>query len=323
MTRVVVTGAAGFIGAHLAHRLSTMGRSVRAADLRPLPTALRIGVQANYADVCDAGAMRTLVEGADVVFHLAAAHLEVHAARERFERVNVEAAAQLVRICAQAGVRRFVHASSVGIYGHVAHPPAAEDAPRAPVSPYERTKLAGEEAVSRAASECALELVVLRPAWVYGAGCARTAKLLRAIRTGRFAFVGAGENLRHPIHIDDVVDAFLLAAKPDVSPGAWIVAGPRFMPLREMIETCARALGVAAPRRRIPRAAAVALARIAQAVTRVAGREPPFSMRSLAFFENDNAFDTSAAERDLGFRARTELEEGIRRTLADRMWVQA
>ena len=214
-------------------------------------------------------------------------------------------------------MRRLVHTSSVGIYGHVEDPPANEDAPKHPQTPYERTKLAGEEAVLRCAREAGLDVVVLRPAWVYGPGCPRTAKLLRSLRKRRFFYVGAGANLRHPLFIDDMVDAYLCAAAApaEVAGRSYVIAGPRSMTLREMVETFARASGVMAPRLRLPRGVSRGLALAAEVAFRIAGREPPFSRRSLAFFENDNAFDTSAAERDLGFRAKVDLEEGLQRTL--------
>jgi nucleoside-diphosphate-sugar epimerase len=74
------------------------------------------------------------------------------------------------------------------------------------------------------------------------------------------------------------------------------------------------------PQRRLPRSAAVLLGRIAESAGQMTGTNPPFSRRSLSFFENDNAFDGSAAQRDLGFAPRVAFVEGIRRTLADSTW---
>jgi dihydroflavonol-4-reductase len=318
---VLVTGAAGFIGQHLVRALAGRGVPVRAVDLRPPPQPAETpGVQHIQVDLRDAAALPQLVAGADAVYHLASAHLQATAPESEYRAVNVDAAVALVRAAAQAGVRRFVHASTVGIYGHVESPPAAEDSRTAPGNMYERTKLLGEIAVREEAANLGLELVILRPAWVYGPGCPRTAKLLRSVSGGRFFYVGDGRNLRHPVFIDDAVEAFILAAgsPPGTAGQAYIIAGPRYLELREMVATCARVLGVKPPSRRVPRPLLAAAGRVAELGWGLAGREPPFSRRSLAFFENDNAFDTTAARTDLKFEAQVELEDGLRRTVLQR-----
>src|SRR5919112_3586451 len=115
---VLVTGAGGFIGAHLVRRLASLGMEVRAPDLRPQDkSAAGDEVLTHLVDICDPAAVAPLFEGVDTVFHLASLHLEVGANPAPFDVVNVEAAANLVTLAAERGVRRFVHTSSVGIYG--------------------------------------------------------------------------------------------------------------------------------------------------------------------------------------------------------------
>jgi nucleoside-diphosphate-sugar epimerase len=320
--RAVVTGAAGFIGAHLVQALAQDGVDVRAADVQPDPGRFRLGtVRYVRVDIRDGDGMAALIEGADTVYHLASAHLEVTAGEQHYRAVNVEAAWGLAEACAAAGVRRLVHVSSVGVYGHVESPPAGEDAPTRPQNVYERTKLEGELAVARSAAATGLDLIVLRPAWVYGPGCRRMAKLIRSVRTGRFVYIGDGRNLRHPIYVSDVVDSLRLAAQAptELSGRTYNIAGPQYMELRELVETCARVLEVPPPRHRLPREVALAAGHAAEMVWGAARREPPFSRRSLAFFENDNAYDIGAARRDLGFEPRVELEEGVRATVKDQL----
>jgi nucleoside-diphosphate-sugar epimerase len=320
--KFVVTGAAGFIGAHLCRRLASDRHDVVAIDVKASPPALELpGVHSVKADIRDTGRCSAQLGGADAVVHLASVHLAVGAPDEEFRDVNVHASARLADAAGRAGVRRFIHVSTVGIYGHVAKPPANEDTERRPVNAYERTKLEGEQAVSELADRIGLDCRVVRPAWVFGPGCPRTAKLLRSVQRRRFFYVGRGSNLRHPVFVDDVVDALLLAAQvPAPSRRDYIVAGPRALPLRELVDTCADTLGAPRPRLRLPRPALVAAGRAAEMAGRLLSTEPPFSRRSLAFFENDNAFDIGAARRDLGFEPRVDFAEGIRRTLADRTW---
>jgi nucleoside-diphosphate-sugar epimerase len=315
----MVTGAAGFMGRHLSRHLAERGHEVFALDVSPQPAVLRIdGIRYHQVDVRETERIGSLLRDVGVVFHLASVHLEVHAERAAFEETNVRAVERLVSVCAENAVRRLVHTSSVGIYGHVAQPPANEDSPPAPETPYEQTKLAGETGALRRAAEVGLDIVVLRPAWVYGPGCRRTAKLLRAIRNGSFFYVGGGRNLRHPVFIDETLDAYVRAASaPSTASGrAYIIAGPSALTLRELVETCATAQGVRPPRVNLPVSVARGLAWSIELASGAVRREPPFSRRSLAFFLNDNAFDTSAASRDLGFDARVEFGDGVRRTLA-------
>lgn len=314
-----MTGAAGFIGRHLCRHLLAEGWHVRALDLHRAPDIdTKADLEFVQMDVRDENRLGQVLEGADAVFHLASAHLQVRAPEGWYESVNVHAVKALVAACAVAKVGRLIHVSSVGIYGHVENPPADEGSPKRPENEYERTKLEGETLALQEARERGVDLIVLRPGWVYGPGCPRTAKLLRSIRKGRFFYVGEGANLRHPIFIDDAVLAMSRAAEaPSSACGRpYLIVGPRPVTVRELVSTGATVLGVAPPTRRVPRTSILAMAWMVEKSSGALRREPPFSRRSLAFFENDNAFDGQAAVRGLGFRATVDLEEGLRRTVS-------
>jgi dihydroflavonol-4-reductase len=315
--RYLVTGAGGFIGRHLAGSLAAAGHDVRAVDVRPCPTALvQAGVRYEQADIRDGPRMRVLMNGVDVVLHLASVHLEVNESEGAYQAVNVAAVEELIAASKAAGVRRFVHTSSVGVFGHVAVPPAAEGAPKAPQNLYERSKLAGELAARTQADRHAVDLVILRPAWVYGPGCPRTEKLLRAVRNGRFLYVGAGRNLRHPLYIEDLLEAYRLAVSVPAAAGeTYNIAGPKALTVRHLVEAAAQAQGVAAPRLSLPRTAFLGMALAAELGFGILGRSPPFSRRTLAFFENDNSFSIDKARVELGFQPRISLPEGLTRTL--------
>jgi nucleoside-diphosphate-sugar epimerase len=316
--RALVTGAAGFIGAHCVRYLLARNWRVRGLDVHPAPPELAsLGVDFRAQDLRDAPALSAAVAGSDVVFHLASVHLEVGASYAQFESVNVRAVTGLIEACAAARVRRIVHVSSVGVYGHVEHPPADEQAPLNPINDYERTKRAGEDAARAAAERAGVDLVILRPSWVYGAGCPRTAKLIGALRKGRFFYIGAARNLRHPVFIDDFLDGLLLAASAgrEVSGRTFNIAGPRWMTVEEMVITFARAVQAPAPHVRIPRWLGLTAGGAAELVGAALRVNPPISRRTLAFFENDNAFDIAAARTALGFEPRTELLEGVRQIL--------
>ena len=314
---MLVTGAAGFVGSHFAPHLAARGFEVRAIDVHA-PASPGNGVDFRLQDIREPRGLAAALEGVDTVFNLASVHLDVHATPEQFESVNVRALEQLVELAAAARVRRLVQVSSVGVYGHVAHPPAGEDAPLNPENDYERTKAAGEAAARRAAERTGLDLVIVRPSWVYGVGCPRTRKLLRSLRKRQFFFIGPGNNLRHPIYIDDLDAALELTATAgsEISGRTFNIAGPRWMTDEEMVNEFARALRVPLPVVHAPRWLGLTVGWTAERVSAVVGIEPPVSRRTLAFFENDNAFDIHAARQSLGFDPRTDLPEGARALIA-------
>lgn len=318
MQRVLVTGAAGFVGSHLVPYLAGRGFDVRAMDVHPPARPPGSGVDFRVQDIRELQGLTAALEGVDTVVNLASVHLDVHATPAHFESVNVRALRELIERSAATRVRRVVQVSSVGVYGHVAHPPAAEDAPLNPENDYERTKAAGELAARKAARRTGLDLVIVRPSWVYGVGCPRTHKLIRSLRKRRFFFIGRGNNLRHPIYIDDLLAALELAATagPEVAGQTFNIAGPRWMTVEEMVGEFARALRVPPPAFHAPRWLGLSVGWAAEQVSAVVGAEPPLSRRTLAFFENDNAFDIGAARRALGFEPKTELPGGALRVIA-------
>lgn len=313
-TRALVTGAGGFIGSHLIRYLAARGWRVRAMDLHPAAIAHGGDIEYRVCDIRDEPALAQALEGVNYVFNLASLHLDVHASLEQFQSVNVKALERVVELCAGARVRRLIQVSSVGVYGHVASPPAKEDAPLHPENNYERTKAAGEEVARRAADRTGLDLVIIRPSWVYGAGCPRTAKLLRSLRKGRFFYIGKGNNLRHPIYIDDFLEGAEQAAtaSPALAGSTFNLAGPRWMTVEQMVSQFAEAIDVRPPTLHAPRWMGMTAGWAAEQVSAIVGAEPPISRRTLAFFENDNAFDISAAHGAFGFDPRTELPEGVR-----------
>lgn len=314
--RVVVTGAQGFVGWYVVAHHASLGHAVVAFDVVP-PSDRRSGVTYLTGDIRDPRAYAPALAGADVVVHLASAHLQVGPPESFFWSVNVESLRPLLEAARDAGVQHFVHTSSVGVHGSLEQVPGNEDAPIRPENLYEKTKAAGEEAVRRFLPEAgSMGVTIVRPAWIYGPGDARTEKILRAVRKGRFVMFGAGTNWRHPIHIDDYLAGMdALTLNPAAYGRTYILAGPEPVTARQLIAAAERVTGGRA-RLQVPLAVGSVAGLAAEGVGKVLRIAPPISRRTLAFFTNQNWFDVSRARTELGFAPRIGLDDGFRRTWA-------
>jgi nucleoside-diphosphate-sugar epimerase len=320
----VVTGAGGFIGYRLANALAAQGGEVIGVDLHFPDPRGALGSPRFLpvvADFRNTDKMKEALKGASLVFHLASVHLQVSLPDSEYWDVNVHSLPRLLQLAHEAGVSRFVHTSTVGVYGDVGSTPANEQTPPQPQSIYGETKLAGERAVLDFGCKHDLDVVVLRPAWVYGPGCPRTEKLCRALRSRRFLMIGKGRNLRHPVYIDDMIEAFRLAAAQNTAVGQiLIIAGERAVTTRELIDAFCTAFGYRPPTVTVPYAIGASAAVCIESLSALVGREPLISRRTLEFFTTSNAFDTCHARAVLGFEPRYTLRQGLAST---REWMHA
>lgn len=313
--KVLITGGAGFIGSHLVDSRLAHGHHVRVVDLHLgwLKAALpHPRLEVVQGDIRDARLVEWAVADMDVVYHLASAHLDVSLRPSDYWQINVQATTGLMEMAQAAGVRRVVHCSSVGVMGDVKHPPADESSPLHPTNLYEQTKLAGEIAAREVARRAGLPVVVARPAWVYGPRCPRTAKLLRAIRKGRFVVFGTGRTLRHPLYVTDAVRGLELCAEVDGAPGeVYILAGESAVSVETLLQTAAEVLQASSPRLRLPAGLGLLMGSALETAFKPLGKSPPFSRRSMDFFLKHNAYDTRKAQHQLGFRPEVDLRSGL------------
>jgi len=316
---VLVTGAGGFVGRHLIEYLLARNQRVIALDInldgiRHLHD--RPGLRLVETDIRSHESVAPLIRQAGLVFHLAAAHLQVGVDDDYYHSINVTALENMLQVAAKSNTRRFVHCSTAGVYGDLATMPADENTLCKPGIEYELTKLEGEEAVRSMVSSRGLSAIIIRPSWVYGPDCPRTLKLLRAISRRRFFFVGDGENLRHPIYIADLLSAFELASTVSEPSGETvIVAGPSALTTRELVETIIRLLEIRYRPPTLPLGLVVIGCQLMEKAFAIAGQQPPFSTRSIKFFTENSSFSTRKAGELLGFEPTIGLDDGLSRTL--------
>jgi nucleoside-diphosphate-sugar epimerase len=254
-----------------------------------------------------------------VVIHLAAAQHEAQAPESHFHRVNVEGTRSLLDLAAKAGVRRFVHGSTIGVYGSAAAGSLDEQSPLAPDNPYGRTKAAAEQVVRQ--FESPLEWTIVRISETYGPGDMRLLKLFRGIRKGRFPVVGSGENLHQLIYVDDLSRGLLAACTAPAAPKQTVVlAGSEKITTNEMVSAVSEAVGNKKRVLHAPLWPFMVAAFVFESTFSPLGLKPPLHRRRLDFYRKSFSFSTSRAEELLGFRPQVGFSEGARKTA---QWYQA
>jgi nucleoside-diphosphate-sugar epimerase len=318
--RVLVTGGTGFTGSHVVRRYLARGHGVRVLDTQPgifFEELRKAGAEIVIGSVADRQAAARAVEGCEVVHHVAAVFREVTASRRVYYDVNVEGTRTIGEAALAAGVRRLVYCSTEGVHGHVVDPPGDEDAPIAPEDYYQETKWLGEGAI-REVGKRGLAVSILRPTGIYGPGDpARFLMLFRMVARGRFFIVGDGNAHYHPLYIDNLVDAFELAAeKPEAVGETFLVGDARHLSWNELVPEVAAALGVKVRIHHLPLAPVWTISAVVEGVCRPLGIAPPLFRRRAEMFSHMRAFDISKARRVLGYDPRIDLPEGLRATAA-------
>jgi nucleoside-diphosphate-sugar epimerase len=243
---IAVTGADGFIGHSACAELERRGYNVRRITRTGGP--LTHGDYRIVPDLAAADGLEALLEGADAVVHLAA---RAHVVRETepdpdaaFERSNVVASERLATAAVRAGVRRFVFVSSIGVNGNATRgTPFTESDRPAPAEPYARSKLRAEQALTTAASG-ALELVVVRPSIVYGAGVkGNFLRLMTMVDSGLPLPLAAVDNRRSLIGVDNLAALLALCVEHSAAAGQlFLAAEPGLHSTPGLLRTIAAAL---------------------------------------------------------------------------------
>jgi nucleoside-diphosphate-sugar epimerase len=317
--RVALTGASGYTGGHLLEALRGRGDEV-AALVRPASLTAKLrqaGATLVEGDLASPEALRRLLDGADAVVHVAAVYRTAGHPDSYYRDVNVGGTERLLEAAAAAGVRRFVHTSTVGVHGHVARPPADETSPVNPGDVYQATKAEAEALALDYHRRRGLPVAVVRPGAIYGPGETRLLKLFRAIARGRYALVGDGRSFYHPVYIDDLVQGFLLALDRDGAVGeSFLVCGPEYVSQAELAALIARHTGGRVLPFRLPAGPIQWAGDVVEAICVPFGIDPPLHRRRVDFWTKSRAFSIDKARRVLGYDPQVSLEDGIARTAA-------
>lgn len=316
-TRVLLTGASGFIGGHLLAALCERGIPVRAM-FRQAGALQAVGrqVETVTADLLDPPALARACADVNLIIHCAG-HAHAHGAtaadaRHHFE-TNLVGTRNLGDAAVAAGVSRLVFLSSVKAVGAPGAECVAEDWPHPPETPYGRAKREAEAALREIAAEHPLEIVILRPAMVYGPGSrGNLERMARGIRAGWFPPLPETGQRRSLVHVDDVVAAVLCVMADERAVGhTYFVAHPQAHSGAELQAAIRRALGIAPQRWHVPQGVLRTAGRLGDWLGRLSGRRFPIDGEVLARLLGPECYDPAAIYRDLGWQARVSLANGL------------
>ncbi|MBD8871312.1 NAD(P)-dependent oxidoreductase [Rhodanobacter sp. DHB23] len=320
MARVLVTGASGFIGSHVAHALSAGGHDVLAIGRNRSRLAVFAGtpIAVDTADIAS-DPLGNLVASRHAVVHCAALS-SPWGPREAFQRANVQATRRLLEAADQAGVERFVHLSSPSIYFRLADQfdiPEAFVPPRRWINAYAESKWQSEQCVADA-RYARMSRVVLRPRAVFGEGDqAIFPRILRVANRGWFPQIGDGRVLIDTTYVGNVADAAAaaLVSPRHAEPQVFNITNGEPMPVRELLDRLFASLDMKVRTVRLPRRAAVMLGALAEGAARLrpGQPEPRLSRYGVGVLGYAQTLDISHARRVLGYRPRVSIDEGIRR----------
>lgn len=320
MNRVLVTGAAGFIGSHLVGAMRRAGARVAAMDLDIPPAAASPGgIDWIRGDIFDRARLVSAARGADTVVHLVAKTHDTSAAEseEEYRRINVEGTRNLLEACDRNAVRHIVFFSSVKAMAEEAAGILDESFPPHPTTAYGRTKLEAEEAVRHFGRNHGIRTTTLRLPLVYGPGNkGNVYRMIEAVDRGRFAVIGRGENRRSMVYVENVVEAAVaVAGRLDLPAETYLVTDGADYSVRELYEAIARGLGRRPLPFGLPHGAARLFARAGDLGSRLAGRTFPFDSGALAKLTGELRFSSERLRRDAGFVPRHHLQESVDETI--------
>ncbi len=322
-TRLLVTGATGLVGSHVAEKARQQGIAVRALVRQGSDASLleRWGVEIIRGSLTEEAA---ILKAANDVTHIVhcAAKLGDWGSIPPYREVNVGGTESLLKaVAGKDHFQRFVHISSMAVYEARDHFGTDETEPVNPdgVDAYAVTKVEAEQTVLRYVQEHRLPAIILRPGWIYGPRD-RTVlpRILERLEDGKFAFLGSGEQLMNNVYVGNLVDAIFLALESTEGQGeAFNIADARLVTKHEFFETIAQHAGFPKPTRHIAMPVARLLARLMEGTWRLLGKQeaPLLSQARIKLLGLNLHYDISKARRLLGYDPGLDFQDGMKLTM--------
>jgi nucleoside-diphosphate-sugar epimerase len=321
----LITGATGLLGSHIVEQLRERGRPVRAL-VRPTSDRSWLdaqGVDLAEGDVADPASLERACQGCDVVYH-AAAKVGDWGPWAEFQRITIDGTRNVVSAAAVAGVRRVVHISSISVFGYYTKDQTIDES--FPVGHkvykwayYSRSKLAAERIVRQAHESGQIDVVVIRPSWIYGERDRATiARLVAMVQRGKAKILGRGDNRLNLVYAGNVAQAAIAAADlPQASGQVYNCSNDGVITQQEYFDLVAEALGAPPVKRRVPYRLAYSVGFVLECLGHLLGtRKPPFVTRYAVWLMGRRSyFAADKARRELGWQSTVPYSVGVPRTV--------
>ncbi|MCL6088919.1 MAG: NAD-dependent epimerase/dehydratase family protein [Candidatus Marsarchaeota archaeon] len=307
---VVVAGASGRLGGRLCALLRARKIPMLAlVRTKEAAASLPAGVRAKLADYSDPSSLSRALAGATHVVNCTGS-VDEEGGEAALYDANVLTTSRLLSACPPK-LARFVHISSISVYGDYPPMPANEFSPHKPNGAYGRTKNAGEMEALEWAQR--LPVVVLQPGMIYGPGF-KTGfwPMLKAIKAGRATIIGDGGNVLPLVHVDDVAGGILRALRADVPSGsAFLLVNDERITQKQALEGAAKALGASPPAASMGAGAAYGLAWSHSLLSRLRGKASSLTPSMMLQLSTNRVFDVYRARRFLGWKPAISFKEGL------------
>jgi nucleoside-diphosphate-sugar epimerase len=322
---VLITGANGFIGSHLTALLANKGFKVKAMVLPGTSTVYidHTDCEILYADMTRAEQLEGIMQGVDIVFHLAA--IPSLAWGSFVEEVNLKGTQNILDAAVKQGVRRVVYMSSLVVHGFSDFYQADESTPMAQKSmftrPYIRSKIDGEALVNSYSNQ--LETVIIRPAFnIYGPNDMLTSfELLSRLNGGKLmGYVGSGESKLGYVYVENLAYGLYKAGTtPGAKGNTYIIADyePEFILLKNLMKDFAEALNKPVKLNAIPKSLVYTAGLLSDAVyfAFLRNKMPLISTYIAQTSTTHLHFSPSKAINEIGYRQVVSYKEGVERTV--------
>lgn len=307
--KVFITGANGFIARALTRRLTELGAEVTGVDLVGDESA---GV--TQGSITEPDSWSAALQGVDVVIHTAAI-VSMVAPYDKAWEINVLGTRRMIEAATAAGVRRFVHISSIAAFGHD-YPDGVDETYPVRVtgrSTYGDTKVNAEAVALAAHAAGEIDIVVVRPGDVYGPGSVWIREPLKMIRSGQMILPNGGDGTFHAVYIDNLVDGVVLAASADAASGqVFTIADECGVPAKQYFGRLAEWVGGKV--RTLPVKVAVPLFTVVGGLQRRLGVATEVGGATADFLNRPGSYSIAKARRVLGYQPLVDFEEGMRRS---------
>ena len=319
MKRCLVTGAAGFVGSHIAERLIREGWKVRTV-VRP---SSRQGLLREWdvelveGDLTDDATLKKACEGVDAIVH-AAAMVGEWGKLDDYRRVNVEGLKQLFAAC-PPNLERFVLISSLGVYPARDHDGTDESCPlpEKHIDGYTQSKAEADRVAIEHQQKTGFPLVILRPGFVYGPRD-RTVlpRILKNLKRGIVTYFASPQKKLNQVYVGNIAEAVVLAlTKPNAIGGVFNIRDEVLVHKEHFFNTVADLVGLPRPSRKVPMPVAKTVCAASEFAGKLFGFEPTLTSAKIKFMGYNLDYSIDRAKRELGYAPKVGFDEGMQKAI--------